>query len=133
MIDHDIDHIARMYRNRARGIEELVGGNQAFRFIAEVDDDVFGGYFENAALEYLTLGGRSVVAVVIEQIFIVLAIGQFWIIRQGSVMLHGHLPRLRTSPILWFRRHAPSETIKVDAEEARVSYPIFRPHEDRCA
>jgi hypothetical protein len=90
VIDHDVDHIAGTYADGARGIEKLFGGDETFRLVAEIDDDVFGGYFENAALEDFAFGRRSKMAIVIKQAFVVLGIRQSGILGQGSVLIHGH-------------------------------------------
>jgi len=40
VVDHDVDRIANLHRDFARGRLELLDGNDAFGLVSEVDDDV---------------------------------------------------------------------------------------------
>ena len=79
----------------AAGALKLLDGNQAFGLVSEVDDDIFGGDFEDASLQNFVLGRRREVAVVVEQRFIILVIwlGQFF--HLTFALTYGHIRRLR--------------------------------------
>jgi len=72
MIDHDVDGVAGLDPYFATRSLELFDGDQAFGFIAEIDDDFLVGYLENCALQDLAFGGRSEVAVILEQVLVIL-------------------------------------------------------------
>jgi hypothetical protein len=71
VIDHDVDHVAGFDGYFALVILKLVEGNEAFGFIAEVDDDVFGVDREDDALDNFVGGWRGKMRVVVEQKLVV--------------------------------------------------------------
>ena len=50
VFEQDIDDVADRDREMAAGIDELSDGNDAFRLVADIDDHVGVGDFQNGAL-----------------------------------------------------------------------------------
>src|SRR5206468_1941988 len=65
-----------------RGSLKLVEWDQAFRFIPEVYDDVFAGDGKDSALENFVGGRRRKVAVILEEILVILDL--------PVVLVYGH-------------------------------------------
>ena len=76
VIDHHVDHIARLDANFAIRALELLDGNQAFGFVAEVYDDFFGVDFEDGPLQDLAFRRGSEMAVVLEKVLVIFFAGQ---------------------------------------------------------
>ena len=91
VVDHDVDRIANLHRDFARGRLELLDGNYAFGFVSEVDDDVFSLDTKNRTLENLVGGGWREVAVVFEKVLVIL--GARWVhlpFVMVNAMVYGH-------------------------------------------
>jgi hypothetical protein len=71
VVDHHVDRVARLYRHFPARPLKLFDGNQAFRLITEIDNDVFGGNSDYLSLQNFVRGGRRKMAVVVEKILVV--------------------------------------------------------------
>ena len=87
VVDHDIDHVARLHRDFAAGALKLLDRNDAFGLVAEIDDHVFGGDAENRSLQNFVGGGRREMAVVVEKILVVV---RDLLVRLPVVRVYGH-------------------------------------------
>jgi hypothetical protein len=90
MIDHYIDHISGLYLDFAAGLAELLDRNQTFRLGAKIYND-----FSSRDLEYLTLKDFPLrwgyeMAVVVEEVFVVLRIDLQGRLPLPAVLIDGH-------------------------------------------
>ena len=53
VLEQDIDDITNLYRDVSVRIDELRNGNDAFRFVSDVDNDIRIGDLQNRALHDL--------------------------------------------------------------------------------
>ncbi len=61
--------------NAPIGLRELLDRNQAFGFVAEIDDDVRFVEFYDAALQQLAFVGRSKMRVVVDELLVIRLFG----------------------------------------------------------
>src|SRR5262249_33145444 len=66
VIDHHVDHLARLHLYFAVCVLKLFDRNQAFGLVTEIDYYFLGVDFENGALQDLAFGRRTEVAVIFE-------------------------------------------------------------------
>ena len=72
VVDHHIDGVTGLYRNFAgRGLKFL-DRNNPLALVPEIDDDILAGNAEDGALQDLVGGGRGKVAVIFEELLVVL-------------------------------------------------------------
>src|SRR5580704_13669831 len=76
MIDHHVDHVAGLHAYRAAWVLKLFDRNQAFGLVAEVYDNFLGRDLEHGSLKDLSLGWRSEVTIIFEEVLVVLFAGQ---------------------------------------------------------
>ena len=68
-VDHHVDGVARLERDRAIRLAQLLNGDNAFELVSDVDDDFRGRDFDDVALEQLAFRGRRQMAVVFDEMF----------------------------------------------------------------
>ncbi len=77
-LEQDIDDVPGLHGNLAGLIDELVDGDDAFRLVADVDDDFRRGYFEDGALDDFAFRDIAEAAIVkVQQGFVFLPIDVF--------------------------------------------------------
>ena len=86
-VDHDIDHIAALDGYfTGRGLK-LLDGNNAFRLVSEIDNDVFGGNAEHRALDHFVGCRGGKLTVIFEQVLVTLGDRR---VHLPVVLVYGH-------------------------------------------
>ena len=87
LLDHHVDDVAGLHGNFAGWALKLLDRHDAFGFVAEIDDDFFGGDAQNGTLQDFIGGGRGEVAVIFEKILVVFGNR---LVHLPIVLVYGH-------------------------------------------
>src|SRR6266496_3093496 len=91
LLDDYIDHIVRLDGNGTIGQLKLLNGDHTLNFVANINEHLLGGDFDDTALQQLAFRGWGQVTIVFEQMLVVVLVYRFRRARYISlVWIAGH-------------------------------------------
>ena len=109
-VHHHVDQVAGLNVNTAVGRHELLDRNQAFRLVSEIDNYIFVGDVDNAALQQFAFVRRREVAVVVDELLVFRLFSRQWHAEILLIWLHGHSQKLPViilqRRVSWYKNNA---------------------------